>query len=95
MAQALFYELTYEKIIYENIAELSRHEHNRWNAFMRADGFVACSCKNYKDTVVKKTHHNLTPFGELSDEDKAKDYSFYIACRRAKIKDDGGLGENQ
>ncbi len=87
MAQALFYKLTYDKVWYDNIEELSKYEHNRWSAFMRADGFVACDDSSKKDTAVKKTHHNLVPFNELSDSDKDKDFAFYTADKRARVKD--------
>ncbi len=92
MAQALFYELTYNKIVYEDVNELARCEHNRWNAFMRADGFIACKAKADKDNFVRKTHHNLTPFKELNTYDQSKDYAFLVKNNKVQIKDKSALG---
>lgn len=44
-------------------------EHQRWNAYMRAEGFTYAEQRNN----LAKTHHCLVPFDNLSEKDKAKD----------------------
>lgn len=53
---------------------LERIEHRRWNAYMRAEGYVYSGSpdKTSRDDLAKM-HHNLIPFDELSEEDKRKD----------------------
>ena len=53
---------------------LERIEHNRWNAYMRSEGYVYSGDKDAstRDDLAKM-HHNLIPFDELSEEDKRKD----------------------
>ena len=48
---------------------LRRMEHRRWNAYMRAEGYVYAPVRNN----LAKTHHCLVTFDLLSDKDKAKD----------------------
>jgi hypothetical protein len=91
MAQALFYELTYDKIVYENVDELAMYEHNRWNAFMRADGFVSCKTKAEKDNFVRKTHHNLVEFHELTSYDQSKDFLFLVGNDKVRVIDKSKL----
>ena len=91
MAQALFYELSYDKIVYENVDEFAMYEHNRWNAFMRADGFVACKTGEEKDNFVRKTHHNLVEFQKLDRYDQKKDFHFLIENNKVKVKDKSKL----
>ena len=44
-------------------------EHKRWNAYMRAEGYVYSIVKD----DIAKTHPLLKPYGELSDCEKNKD----------------------
>ena len=53
---------------------LERLEHRRWNAYMRAEGYVYSndpdpSTKNH----LAKMHNNLVPYQNLTEEDKRKD----------------------
>ncbi len=48
-------------------------EHKRWNAYMRSEGYVLGD----KDDIAK-THHNLVPYEELSEEDKNKDIIYKL-----------------
>lgn len=58
--------ITKEKYSEEQIKCL---EHCRWNAYMRAEGFVYSSTRNN----LAKTHHNLVDYKSLNEEDKKKD----------------------
>lgn len=44
-------------------------EHKRWNAYMRSEGYVGGTKKDFK----AKTHPSLIPYQKLSPEEKAKD----------------------
>ncbi len=49
-------------------------EHRRWNAYMRAEGYVySGSPKKASRNDLAKMHNNLVEFSELSDSDKRKD----------------------
>ncbi len=49
-------------------------EHRRWNAYMRAEGYIySGSDKPESRNDLAKMHHNLTNFASLSEEDKRKD----------------------
>lgn len=48
---------------------LRRMEHRRWNAYMRAEGYVYAPVRNN----LAKTHHCLVTFDLLSEKDKMKD----------------------
>lgn len=49
-------------------------EHRRWNAYMRTEGYVYSGSPDPASrNDLAKTHHNLTPFTELSEADKRKD----------------------
>ncbi len=49
-------------------------EHRRWNAYMRAEGFVFSGSKDASSrNYLAKTHHDLVDFSSLSEEDKRKD----------------------
>jgi hypothetical protein len=48
---------------------IAETEHKRWNAFMRAEGYVGGSVKD----DIAKTHKDLIPYGDLSDDSAAKD----------------------
>ena len=57
----------------EEQAVLIRHlEHQRWNAFVRSDGFVLPLPGLGRDKLAK-THHLLVPFHALSYEEQIKD----------------------
>ena len=49
-------------------------EHRRWNAYMRSQGYIYSGSPN-KSTRndLGKMHHDLIPYGELSEEEKRKD----------------------
>ena len=46
-------------------------EHRRWNAYMRAEGYVFSGSKENNDLA--KMHHDLVDFSSLTDEEKRKD----------------------
>lgn len=49
-------------------------EHRRWNAYMRAEGYVYSGSKEKSSrNDMAKMHHNLVVYDELSEEDIAKD----------------------
>ncbi len=49
-------------------------EHRRWNAYMRAEGYVySGSPEKASRNDLAKMHHNLVVYSELSDSDKRKD----------------------
>lgn len=49
-------------------------EHCRWNAYMRAEGYIFSGSKEKPSrNDLGKMHHNLVDFSALSDEDKRKD----------------------
>lgn len=49
-------------------------EHRRWNAYMRAEGYIYSGSKDKKSrNDLGKMHHDLVNFEELSDEEKRKD----------------------
>ena len=51
-------------------------EHKRWNAYMRAEGYVYTGSRDPKTrNDLAKTHHDLVPYGMLSQSDKDKDSS--------------------
>lgn len=62
-------ELTEEE---RNIIEVL--EHRRWNAYMRAEGYVFSGCteKSSRNDLAKM-HHDLVDFSSLTDEEKRKD----------------------
>lgn len=62
-------ELTEEE---RNILETV--EHRRWNAYMRAEGYVYSGSKDKKSrNDLAKMHHDLVSYSELSDEERRKD----------------------
>lgn len=49
-------------------------EHRRWNAYMRAEGYVYSGSKEKSSrNDLGKMHHNLVEYKDLSEEDKRKD----------------------
>lgn len=53
---------------------IEKLEHCRWNAYMRAEGFVySGSPDRASRNDLGRMHHNLVEFEELSDDDKRKD----------------------
>ena len=77
MAQAM--HLMARKLVCNSSDEetLKRNEHNRWNVYVRADGYtvspeIAKNVRLKKDTIAK-IHPDLVTFAELPDETKAKD----------------------
>lgn len=49
-------------------------EHRRWNAYMRAEGYIFSGSKDPASrNDLAKTHHDLVDFSELSEEEKRKD----------------------
>ena len=49
-------------------------EHRRWNAYMRAEGYVySGSPDKASRNDLAKMHHDLIPFDQLTEEDKHKD----------------------
>jgi len=49
-------------------------EHRRWNAYMRAEGYVYSGSKDKSSrNDLGKMHHDLVDFASLSEEDKRKD----------------------
>ena len=59
-----------------SLDELIQNEHNRWNAYMRADGYTVSpkvdGVRLPKDTVAK-IHPCLVPFEQLKDDEREKD----------------------
>lgn len=63
-----------EELTEEERDTLERIEHNRWNAYMRSEGYVYSGSPDAKSRDdLAKMHHNLIPFDQLSEEDKRKD----------------------
>ena len=49
-------------------------EHNRWNAYMRIQGYIPSPEDNVSDKrAMAKVHGNLVPFGELDEAAREKD----------------------
>ena len=49
-------------------------EHRRWNAYMRAEGYVfSGSTDKSSRNDLAKMHHDLVDFASLSEEEKRKD----------------------
>ena len=63
-----------EELTEEEIAVLEPLEHCRWNAYMRAEGYVFSGSKDKRSrNDLAKMHHDLVDFSSLSEEDKRKD----------------------
>lgn len=53
---------------------IERLEHRRWNAYMRADGYIYSGSRTRESrNDLAKMHPDLVPFDVLSEEDKHKD----------------------
>ncbi len=51
-------------------------EHRRWNAYMRAEGYIYSGSPNKNSrNDLGKMHHDLVPFEKLTEEEKRKDGS--------------------
>lgn len=48
---------------------LRNYEHRRWNAYIRAEGYIRGDCKDH----IAKTHTLLKPFDELPESEQMKD----------------------
>lgn len=58
----------------EEAETVSSLEHRRWNAYMRAEGYVYSGSKDKSSrNNLAKMHHDLVDFSTLSDEEKRKD----------------------
>ena len=85
MAQAIYNEYLVEKIkkllseggeiTKELIVLFNRHEHNRWNAYMRAEGYIF----NAQRYDLSKQHDDLKSFDLLPPEEQAKDNAWRVA----------------
>ena len=63
-----------EELTPEERAALERLEHRRWNAYMRAEGYVFSGSKDPASrNDLGKMHHDLIPYKYLSEEEKRKD----------------------
>lgn len=63
-----------EDLSTEERDQIESLEHRRWNAYMRAEGYVfSGSAEKSSRNDLGKMHNNLVDFSALSDEDKRKD----------------------
>ena len=63
-----------EELTEEEIKIISRLEHRRWNAYMRAEGYVySGSPKKNSRNDLGKMHNDLVDFSSLADDEKPKD----------------------
>ena len=93
MAQAM--HLMARKYLCEgcSLDELIINEHNRWNAYMRADGYTVSPEVNGerlpRDTIAK-IHPSLVPFAKLKqherEKDSVRDYTELVANYEEKAK---------
>lgn len=67
-------EKTEKELTPEENEGIKRLEHRRWNAYMRAEGYVYSGSPDKSSrNDLGKMHHDLINFAELSEEDKQKD----------------------
>ena len=53
---------------------IEKLEHRRWNAYMRAEGYIYSRSKDKSSrNDLAKMHHDLVDYASLSEEDKRKD----------------------
>ena len=62
-----------DKITPEQKLNLQVLEHKRWNAWMRGEGYITTDNKDKKATSIAKMHFDITPFDNLSPEEREKD----------------------
>lgn len=63
-----------EELTEQERLELEVLEHRRWNAYMRAEGYVYSGSPDKSSrNDLGKMHHDLVSFDDLSEEDKRKD----------------------
>lgn len=62
----------------ENKLLFNEYEHRRWNAYMRAEGYVY---SEKRDNLAKK-HYDLKPFNELPETEKQKDEVWEVALSK-------------
>ena len=63
-----------EELTEEESAAIEILEHRRWNAYLRAEGYVYSGSKEKSSrNDLGKMHHNLVKYADLSEEDKRKD----------------------
>ena len=53
----------------DQVLQIGRLEHIRWNAYMRSEGYVYGILRN----DLAKTHHNIVPLSKLTESDIRKD----------------------
>ena len=65
-----------EELTDEERDALERLEHRRWNAYMRAEGYIFSGSKDKSSrNDLGRMHHDLVSFEELSKQEKEKDSS--------------------
>lgn len=63
-----------EELTGEERAAIELLEHRRWNAYMRAEGYIfSGSTEKTSRNDLAKIHHDLVPFAALTEEEKRKD----------------------
>lgn len=63
-----------EELTLEERDVIEALEHRRWNAYMRAEGYVFSGSKDKSSrNDLAKMHHDLVDFSSLSEEEKRKD----------------------
>ena len=62
-----------DKLTPEEKETLQCLEHKRWNAWMRGEGYIFTENKDKVATSIGKMHFDITPFENLSQEEKEKD----------------------
>ena len=62
-----------DKLSKEEKENLQCLEHKRWNAWMRGEGYIGTDNLDKNATSIAKMHFDITPFNDLSPEEKEKD----------------------
>ncbi len=93
-AQAVYLE-TYRLLAQKRNSDetpTQENEHKRWNAFMRAEGYVRCG--KGKTDHIAKCHEDLVPFGKLEKHEKDKDEQGEVyAANKKQVEDTATNGE--